>query len=91
MVLKNIMEQFVSDKLSKMMEADGCCTCERCQADAAAIALNMLQPHYIATEQGALFSKAQTMVLQFDTDVLVAISKAIRIVKERPRHPEPVV
>jgi competence protein ComFB len=89
MVIKNVMEDFVEQKLDAIIAANGACGCEQCRADVMAKALNDLPPHYIATEKGELFSKLGSLEFQFDADVTSTICAAIELVKRRPRHSNP--
>ena len=85
-VLKNYMEHFVAETAPKIMESAGICQCENCQLDVMAIALNSLSPKYVVTKQGELFTKLNIMQNQFEVDILTALSKAIEVVKQKPRH-----
>jgi len=86
MQLKNYMEEIVFTMMKKVLMDMDVCTCEKCCLDIAAIALNRLPPKYIVTEKGELYSKANTLIQQFEVDVIAAITKAAIKVKENPRH-----
>lgn len=87
MEVKNYMEIVVNNLLPSVLKlnSDVCC-CEKCQADIKAIALNHLPPKYIATESGEVYSKINALSIQFEADVINAITKAIEKVKNLPRH-----
>lgn len=85
-VVKNVVEGFVEDKLIEVLGRIKCCTCESCVNDIKAIALNSLQPKYIATRRGELFSKAAACYTQYEADVTAAITRAAIVVSTRPRH-----
>jgi len=87
-VLKNIMETFVLEKLDEVTDKLNCCKCQKCRMDIASYALNKLPPKYIATYEGGVYSKLDTLSLQYETDLLKAIYQAAQIVKENPRHQE---
>lgn len=85
---KNIMEDIVEKSLKKLLPSLDVCNCEHCQNDIIACALNQLPPKYIVTDEGYLFSKVDTIYLQYEIDVMQAISRAAKIVKEKPCHCE---
>lgn len=85
--LKNYMEDFVwgylDEVLSKYPEI---CQCDICKHDIVAIALNNLPTKYVVREQGELYSKLETLDTQYRIDVIAALTRAIMIVKDNPRH-----
>ena len=83
---ENMMESFVVEVLEKMMPELNCCTCEQCQSDIIAWALNQLPPKYVATQAGGVISKADTLRIQHLTDVRTAIVQGAELVKVHPRH-----
>lgn len=85
MAIKNMTEEFVKIKLEENLEAYGCCKCEMCVDDMKAMALNNLPPHYVNTVKGELITKAISMALQNNTDLNVAVIKAIESVASKPR------
>lgn len=84
--ITNYMEALVYEALDGIMEGMGCCMCNHCRMDVAALALNSLTPKYVVTESGKLYAKISLLQQQFDVDVLSAITKAAIIVKQHPRH-----
>ncbi|HAP31444.1 MAG TPA: competence protein ComFB, partial [Firmicutes bacterium] len=52
----------------------------------AAIALNYLPPRYVVASQDAAYAKADLLSLQKYIDIAGAITKAVKLVKEHPRH-----
>jgi len=88
MQLKNYMEEVVFSMMENVLNDIDVCKCEQCLLDIAAIALNKLPPKYIVTEKGELYSKINSLIQQFEVDVVSAITKAAIIVKENPRHKE---
>ncbi|MDR7856133.1 late competence development ComFB family protein [Tissierella sp.] len=87
MGLHNLIEDEVSKVLHKVLpQMDVKCTCEKCQMDIAAVALNNLTPNYVVTEQGYAYAKANNLNQQFNADVLAAVTKAIEIVGNNPKH-----
>ncbi|NLJ88086.1 MAG: late competence development ComFB family protein [Epulopiscium sp.] len=85
--IKNYMEDLVFQEMDEVIKDLQCCGCEKCRMDIAAIALNSLQPHYVVTEKGRLYTKINTLQQQFGIDVLTAMIKAAIIVKRNPQHP----
>lgn len=87
MFFKNYMEVAVDHVLPNLMKAfTNICFCEKCQMDIKALALNNLQPHYIVSERGQLYTKVQEMGIQFEADVMKALIDAIAIVGAKPKH-----
>ena len=65
-----------------------CCKCPVCRMDVAAYALNRLPSKYVATREGEVYSKLLELEHQFEADVVIAIMKAIEVVRKNPRHKE---
>lgn len=87
MEVTNFMERVVEQKLSELLdEFPELCKCEECIADIEALALNHLEPHYIATEKGELYTKLDSVKVQSEVDVTKALIEAINIVKRKPHH-----
>jgi competence protein ComFB len=84
--LKNYMEEIVFIQMKDVLADIKVCKCEKCIMDIAAIALNDLPPKYIVTKKGELYSKLNTLMQQFEVDVISAITKAAILVKRNPRH-----
>lgn len=89
-VLKNMMEPLVLDKINDTISQFGCCTCEVCKMDIASLALNKVPPRYVATHMGEMYTKLEALSVQYGADVLNAITSSVNAVKENPRHPVPV-
>lgn len=86
-MLINLMEKevmHVTDGILKNM--DDMCKCEKCKLDILSIALNNLKPHYVVSEKGEVYSKVNNMNYQFNTDIVAAVTRAIDLVKNNPRH-----
>lgn len=85
--LKNYMEDFVWCYLDQVLcKYPEICQCDTCKHDIVAIALNNLPPKYVVREQGELYSKINTLDAQYRIDVFTALTRAIMIVKDHPRH-----
>lgn len=88
--LKNYMEDCVESYLDEILNKyPEACHCETCRYDIMAIALNNLPPKYVAREEGELYSRINNLEAQYRADIYAAITKAIMIVKDNPRHPNP--
>lgn len=85
-VLQNLMEQIVLNAIPDLAARQNVCSCEQCRADIAAIALNNLPPRYVVTQKGVTETRADLLAIQKYVDVIGAITKAIKLVKEHPRH-----
>jgi competence protein ComFB len=84
--LKNYMEEIVSIYLDVVLKDINMCKCEKCKLDVAAKALNDLPPKYVVTKKGEVYSKIDNLKLQFEVDVILAITKAAVLVKRNPKH-----
>lgn len=83
LVLVNLVEQLVADRLDGVFEKFNCCRCDKCRQDVAALALNALPPQYVVAEPEEiprLLEEAQVK------DIPGALVKAILQVKNNPRH-----
>lgn len=88
MKLKNYMEDAVEkfyDQMLEKKEITGC-TCARCKLDTIAFALNHLPSKYVVTPLGHTYTRVAEVARQFETDVVVAITKAAKHVAKNPRH-----
>ncbi len=85
-VLKNYMETLVLDKLDEIGSQLNCCKCDKCRMDIASYALNRLPAKYVATYEGEVYSKLDTLSVQYEADLVNAIYQAAKIVSEHPLH-----
>lgn len=85
-VMHNLIEDMVLETVNELLKKEGVCDCEQCKLDVAAIALNSLPPRYVVTAKGASYAKADMLDLQKYIDIIGAVTKAIKLVKEHPRH-----
>jgi competence protein ComFB len=87
MKLKNYMETAVQNVLDELLDKTNCiCKCSRCRLDIVAYALNHLPAKYVVTDKGHTYTRVAEMAQQFNADVVVALTKAIRHVGKKPRH-----
>ncbi|MEG1448764.1 MAG: late competence development ComFB family protein [Oscillospiraceae bacterium] len=87
---QNIMEQVVEKELDALLPSLDVCNCDRCKNDIVAYALNQLPAKYIVSDKGYLYAKIQTAYLQYEVDVMQAITRAAKVVRDNPRHNENV-
>ena len=83
LLLVNLAELLVADRLDAVFEKFHCCRCDKCKKDVAAIALNSLPAHYVVAEPEALpglLAQCQTR------EVSSALVRAVLQVKNHPRH-----
>jgi len=85
-ILVNIVEDLVMSTVQHAMKEIDMCNCKKCQLNACAIALNSLPPKYVTTTKGTLLAEIGLMNSAFQFEVIVQVSKALKIVKERPLH-----
>jgi len=86
--LTNLMEILVTHKYNELKDVLGVCTCERCKLDMMSYALNRLPARYVVSEKGEAMSKVDSMSVQFDSDCMIALTMAAKVVGEHPRHEE---
>lgn len=86
LIVKNLMEDMVARKLDAMMPMLNCCTCEVCRTDIICYSLNRLKPKYVATSQGELLSRIDSLSSSFDIAIVTEITNAAEIVRKHPRH-----
>jgi competence protein ComFB len=85
--LTNFMEHVVTDYVDEVIaEHKDFCGCPRCRLDVIAIAMNDVKPKYVVTTKGYAYARMGELQAQFKADTIVAVSRAIKIVKAHPRH-----
>jgi competence protein ComFB len=85
-IVANVMEEMVHLHMDDCVSTTEMCKCERCVLDVYALALNMLNHHYVAAFQCDLIFKARAMTIMGKGEIIAAITQAIVIVKGKPRH-----
>ena len=55
-------------------------------SDVIAYALNHLPPQYVVTDTGRMMVKLKNCDSQNRTDVLAALSNAVKLIRDNPRH-----
>ena len=84
--LRNYTEEAVRLCVEKWYHEADICQCEGCRLDVKAIMLNNLPPHYVVTDQGALYAQLSDFNPQYKADLVTNMGLAIKIVKNRSRH-----
>ena len=84
LLMKNYMEEIVLSALDDILKDINMCKCDKCKLDIAAKALNDLPPQYVVTQKGEMYSKVNNLRIQFEVDVISAITKAAILVKRNP-------
>lgn len=84
--LKNYMEILVDQIFDKTTQDMDICKCERCRLDIMAIALNKLEPRYVVSDQGYLYTKLNMIQQQHSADVIAAITQASMVVGGNKNH-----
>ena len=86
-ILVNISEELVKECVRDAMKTMDMCKCELCYLNTCALALNMIKSKYVTTTKGFLLALLESSNnLEKQTDILVAVTKALMIVKKQPRH-----
>lgn len=86
LVLKNIMEEYVTLTLDEMLGYLDGCKCERCKLDMISYALNRLEPKYVVTPQGEMMARLCEFDNQFKTSVMSKLIQAHELISKNPRH-----
>lgn len=85
--VKNVKEEIVFDKINELIDQLDCCTCSKCKSDIAAYVLNQINPKYVSSEKGALFSKVDIeMTEKANNELLMKIIEGAEKIKKSPRH-----
>jgi len=85
-LVRNLMEDMVERKFEKLLPSLKCCTCDICRTDIMCYALNRLKPKYVATSQGELLSRIDSLSATFDIAIVTELTAGAEIVKKNPRH-----
>lgn len=86
MELKNVMEEIVIQKVDEIITTMDCCRCEQCRLDVVSYVLNQFPSKYVATSEGQLISKVDSLDKEFEIHIVMETVKAIQMVKENPHH-----
>jgi competence protein ComFB len=85
--LKNVMEDVIASYVDEVLGQDeDFCGCPRCRLDVIALSLNSLGSKYVVTPRGYVYARIAELQAQFRTDVIVAATRAMKVVKNNPRH-----
>jgi len=84
-ILYNVIEKFVLDKLDATLKKMNCCRCDRCKEDIIAIALNNLKPMYIVATKEEINQKIEELS-ELSNEVTTEVIKAVLAVRKNPRH-----
>ena len=79
----NVMETLVLQQLDEAIRKFNVCSCDRCRADVAACALNLLPPKYIVTRPDRTRQVLEQIPQKMISDALI---KAVIQVRSHPRH-----
>lgn len=83
----NIVEGLIWEEVDTVLSRkEGACRCDKCRADIAAYALNQVKPRYVVSRKGEAMARAQVLAGDYRVGLLVAITEAVEIVSNYPRH-----
>ncbi len=85
-ILRNYMEDIILEKFAHTMKMLKACTCEICQTDVMAYALNSLPPAYMAIVPEDVEDSVRQLRAGMDIKVTSALIKAVQHVKTHPGH-----
>ena len=83
LIVVNLMERLVADRVDSAFEKFNCCKCDKCKKDVMAITLNALSPQYVLADPDRLNDLLQQCQTKEVSDALV---KAILQIKNHPQH-----
>jgi len=87
MEIHNYMEEAVKEVLDGILsQREDVCKCDVCRSDMMAWALNRLPSKYVATQKGRVYTKLDEINIQFKTDIIKEVVRAVEYVKDKPRH-----
>lgn len=87
MKIINYMEPMVEEELEILFkDIDDICKCQKCRLDIMVWALNRLSPIYVVTDKGRLYTKLKEQEIQFRTDVVRELTKAIIKISKNVHH-----
>ncbi|WP_313341641.1 late competence development ComFB family protein [Sedimentibacter sp.] len=84
-ILYNVTEKLVLDKLDATLKKMNCCRCDRCKEDIVAISLNNLKPKYIVANKDNIKEKIHEFS-EMGKEVTTEVIKAVLKVRKNPRH-----
>lgn len=86
--LKNQTELAVHQALQDYLRKNAIsCSCERCQADIMALALNRLPPRYYVSTRGEILTQWESHALPDQARVMADVVRAAQQVSATPSHP----
>lgn len=83
LVVLNLVEQLVADRLDAAFDKFNCCRCDKCRRDVAALALNALPPQYVVADPDDL---PRLLAEAPAKEIPTALVKAIIQIKNNPQH-----
>lgn len=84
-ILYNITERLVLNKLDATLKKMNCCRCDRCKQDIVAIALNNAKPMYVVSTKDVINQKVHIMN-EMGSEITTEVIKAVLVVRKNPRH-----
>lgn len=84
-IVYNVIEELVMEKLDITLQKMNCCKCDRCKVDIVALALNSLKPVYIVGTKEEIEMKKDEYK-KLGLEVTTAVLKAVLTVRRNPRH-----
>jgi len=80
--MENVVRQVLQAYLSKNTIS---CSCELCQGDIMALALNHLPPRYYSSSQGEILTQLKSQADQ--VLVMAEVVRAVKLISASPSHP----
>ena len=87
MELVNYTLNWVWETIDEVLrERSDICKCEKCRHDIACLSANRLQPHYVVSDSGMIYTKLRMLSYQNHIDILTEVAKAVEQVSHNPHH-----
>lgn len=92
-MIQNYMAVLVAQTLDRELKANpqkysGLCLCPSCLVFMQAYALNQVPPFYVTCVAGEVFGEYRHKELQYQSDILVAVTKGIEAARRLDLHAE---
>jgi len=84
--IKNLTEEIVKQCVDNHFKKTDDCSCDDCRMGIMVIMLNELEQNYVVCGIDEVYAKVNTVSYQSNVDVLIALTKAAKKVRENPRH-----
>lgn len=86
MYVFNVMEIWIENCLTEVLENIRMCKCDKCLKDVYALSLNKMKPRYIIADKGIKENEADSDFDKVKPEIIKCIKESAEIVKRNPKH-----